>query len=56
MNENALYKRNEVEINLGNLFWSVLRHWRGIIVFMLVFGEKEYCRTGRKKDGEPFAD
>ncbi|MBQ9890348.1 MAG: hypothetical protein IJM39_02960 [Firmicutes bacterium] len=38
MNENALYKRNEVEINLGNLFWSVLRHWRGIIVFMLVFG------------------
>lgn len=38
MNEENLYARNEVEINLGDLFWSVLRRWRAMTVFMLIFG------------------
>ena len=37
MNDN-MSKREEFEIRLDELFWSVLRHWRGIVIAMVIVG------------------
>lgn len=37
MNDNV-NKQEEYEIRLGELFWAVLRHWRGIVIVMVIAG------------------
>ena len=37
MRENDNFNE-EYEVRLGDLFWSVLRNWRGLIVGMIIFG------------------
>lgn len=35
MQEEKTYQRDVIELNLADLFWSVLRHWRSILLVML---------------------
>ena len=52
MKESQLYKHNEIEINVADLFWSVLRRWRKIILIMIiaavVIGAVGFIREYRK--------
>ena len=38
MNESRVYRTDEIEVSIADMFWSVLKRWRSIIVFMLIFG------------------
>ena len=38
MRENSYGRNDEIELRLSDLFWSVMRHWRGIVITMLVCG------------------
>ncbi len=38
MKENTYSRNDEIEVRICDLFWSIMRHWRAIIVTMLLFG------------------
>ena len=32
------YQENVIEVNIGDMFWSIIRRWRSTICLMLIFG------------------